>query len=157
MIYNTFWIPGKVPSLNQLMDFKAVTKRSTPGIIMRRGKSAGTYKFNKYNEVKKQWAETVRLAVIQQGFKDVVSCYFTYLFVEENKKRDPSNFCSAGVKFIEDGIVLAGVMPNDGWGNVLGISNYWTQDKDNVGILVAMSDDSLDRLDMLDLLKTYGP
>src|SRR5688572_27215658 len=38
-------------------------------------------------------------------------------WVEINKMRDPDNFVFAK-KFVLDGLVLAGVLPNDGWNNI---------------------------------------
>ncbi len=34
-------------------------------------------------------------------------------------KRDPSNIAAAAAKFIEDGLIKAGVIENDGWKQVL--------------------------------------
>lgn len=71
--------------------------------------------------------------------------YFHYLIIEKTKKRDPSNICSAGIKFIEDGLVKAGVIPSDGWKNVLGIRQHWHHEPDcEAGIYVLMSDVRID-------------
>ncbi|MBW2675806.1 MAG: hypothetical protein JRD89_20765 [Deltaproteobacteria bacterium] len=66
--------------------------------------------------------------------------YFTYFFMEPNKRRDPSNFTSGGIKIIEDALQSAGILKNDGWRNVLGISSYWTVDKDCPGVMLYMTD-----------------
>lgn len=154
MIYNTFWIPGKIPSFNELVDWKSIGKKPTSGIILMRGKKKGSYQFNLYNEVKQNWKVKTCSEVIEQGFQVVVSSYFTYLFVEKTRNRDPSNFCAAGIKFIEDGLILAGCIPNDGWDNVLGISQFWTHDKEHQqGILVVMSDQPIPKPEMMLLLK----
>lgn len=146
MIYNTFWIPGKIPSFNELVDWKSIGKKPTSGIILMRGKKRGSYQFNKYNEVKQNWKSKTCSEVIEQGFQVVVSSYFTYLFVEKTRKRDPSNFCAAGIKFVEDGLILAGCMPNDGWDNVLGISQFWIHNKElEQGIFVIMADHPINR------------
>jgi hypothetical protein len=150
VIYNSFWIPGKIPSFNELVDWKSIGKKPTSGIILMRGKKKGSYQFNRYNEVKQNWKAKTCSEVIEQGFQVVLSSYFTYLFVEKTRKRDPSNFCAAGIKFVEDGLILAGCMPNDGWDNVLGISQFWMHDKEHQqGILVAMASEPLTTYQMM--------
>jgi hypothetical protein len=142
MIHNVFWIPGKIPSFNELVDWKSIGKKPTSGIILMRGKKRGSYQFNRYNEVKQNWKAKTCSEVIEQGFQVVLSSYFTYLFVEKTRK------------FVEDGLILAGCMPNDGWDNVLGISQFWMHDKEHQqGILVAMAESPVPKGHMEKLLK----
>jgi hypothetical protein len=75
-----------------------------------------------------------------QSLKPVDCAYFTYFFTEPNKKRDPSNFTSGAIKLIEDGLQKAGILKNDGWKNVLGISSYWAVDKSCPGVTLYMTD-----------------
>lgn len=146
MIHNAFFVPGKVPSLNELLDAKGGTAPRVASIIMRhlpkKGKGRAA-RFDAYNDLKQDWKQrTVR--AIQSPFVRVKSCYFAYLVVEETLRRDPSNICSSAIKFIEDGIVDAGVMSNDGWDNVLGIRVHWVHRKSRPpGIYVIMSDSKL--------------
>jgi len=143
VIHNAFFIPGKVPSLNELLDARASQRPTIRSLIMRekpqKGKQRGA-QFSKYHEIKKDWeARTIR--ALGTPFIRVPSCYFGYVVVEETLKRDPSNICSAAVKFIEDGLVLAGVIPNDGWDQVLGIRVTWIHRKgQEPGVYVVMSD-----------------
>ena len=66
------------------------------------------------------------------------SAHFHYTFRELHRKRDPSNIFVA-VKFIEDGLVAAGVFKNDGWDQVLSIRmNFEVVDKKSAGVLVTM-------------------
>jgi hypothetical protein len=154
MIYNIFWIPGKIPSFNELVDWKSIGKKPTSGIILMRGKKKGSYQFNRYNEVKQNWKAKTCSEVIDQGFQVVNKCHFNYLFVEKNRRRDPSNFCAAGIKFVEDGLVLAGCIANDGWDNVLGISQYWVHDKEHQqGIFVVMAACSITKTELMMMLK----
>lgn len=143
MIYNVFWFPWKVPSLNELNEFRAIQAPARSSIIMRRSpkKKKGNYQFNLYNKVKQEWSKKVSKLVTEKGFNKVESCYFNYLVVEKTKKRDPSNVCASAIKFIEDGLQIAGVIPNDGWDNVLGIRTYWIKDKESPGIFCLMSDE----------------
>ena len=147
IIYNTFFIPGKVPSLNDLNAFRAIQGPPRSSMILRRSpgkKKKNTYTFNKYNDEKQKWSKIVYDTVHKQTFRQVNSCYFHYLVVENTLKRDPSNICSSSIKFIEDGLMKAGVIPNDGWDNVLGIVPEWVlHRKAKPGIHVVMADERL--------------
>lgn len=143
VIFNQFFFPGKVPSLNDLNAFRAIQSPVTTSIIRRRKaetkRSFG--RFNLYNQVKQEWSKKVIGCVKKQGYKSVHHAYFSYLIVERSRKRDPSNICAAGIKFIEDGLIKAGVIPNDGWENVLGINVHWIHEKHSeAGIYMLMTD-----------------
>ena len=143
IIYNQFWIPDKVPSLNELNEFRAIQGPTRPaGIITYKGKGRKRgYVYNKYNEIKQHWSDKVYCIVRGAGFEPVESCHFSYLVVEKTIKRDPSNVCASSIKFIEDGLVKAGVIPNDGWKNVLSIAPEWLLDrKGDNGVFIVMSD-----------------
>ena len=69
-----------------------------------------------------------------QRFGRIEAGHFTYLFREPTKKRDPSNIISAGVKLIEDALQEAGLLPNDGWRCVHGITCFWVHDPVKFGV-----------------------
>lgn len=143
VIHNAFFVPGKVPSLNELLDAKGGTAPKVASIIMRhlpkKGKQRGA-RFDAYNDIKQEWKRRT-IAAIGAPFVRVKACYFAYLVVEQEKRRDPSNICASAIKFIEDGIVEAGVMADDGWKNVLGIRVHWVnRPTHRPGIYVVMSD-----------------
>lgn len=143
VIHNAFWVPGKVPSLNELLDAKGGVPAKRESIIMRhlpkKGKGRAA-QYNLYNDLKQSWKRRT-ITAIGAPFVRVLSAYFGYVVVEETVRRDPSNICSSAIKFIEDGIVEAGVMSNDGWDNVLGIRVHWIHRKGrDPGIYVVMSD-----------------
>ncbi len=122
--------------------------------LVHKGNKTGTFKFNQYNEVKQDWKQKVVTTVRNVGFTAVDACYFNYLVVENTRKRDPSNIISSSIKFIEDGLSEAGVIPNDGWNNVLGITNYFThQTTHEEGVFLVMTDVMLMPCTMMEL---YG-
>lgn len=142
VIHNAFFVEGKVPSLNDLLEARGAIAPVIRSIIMRRkpgkAKSRGA-RFDLYNDIKQDWARRT-VEAISAPFVRLQSCYFGYVIVEETLKRDPSNICSAAIKFIEDGIVKAGVIPNDGWSNVLGIRMVCAHRPGRVpGVYVVMS------------------
>jgi hypothetical protein len=104
-----------------------------------KGKHRRTARFSLYNDIKIDWKRRT-IAALGTPFVRVDSAYFGYLVVEETQKRDPSNICSSAVKFIEDALVEAGVMSNDGWANVLGIRVDWILKRDRQpGVYVMMT------------------
>lgn len=142
-IHNAFFVEGKVPSMNELLDAKGGSATVVRSIIMRRFPSKGKQRgerFDLYNELKQDWTQrTIR--ALPAAYNKVESAYFGYVVVEANMKRDPSNVCSAAIKFVEDGLVKAGVMPNDGWKNVRGIRSVVIHRPGRIpGIFVVMSD-----------------
>ena len=146
VIHNAFWVAGKVPSLNDLLEARGAAPPSIRSIIMRakpgKAKSLGA-RWDLYNDIKQDWKRRT-IKAIGTPFVRVTACYFGYVVVEETLKRDPSNICSAAIKFIEDGLVEAGVVPNDSWGNVLGIRMVCVHRKGrDPGVYVVMSDTPL--------------
>jgi Holliday junction resolvase RusA-like endonuclease len=57
-------------------------------------------------------------------------CAVRFLWFEANRRRDQDNIC-AGQKFILDGLVAAGVLPDDGWQWISGIEHRFSIDRDN--------------------------
>ena len=151
VIHNAFWVPGTVPSLNELLDAKSRTQPLLRSIIMRQKPKKGQRgaRFDVYNELKQDWKHRT-IAAIGTPFVRCASAYFGYLIVESSHRRDPSNICSAAVKFIEDGLVEAGVIPNDGWAQVLGIRVHWVfRIGTPPGVYVVMSDKRLSEEDLV--------
>lgn len=108
------------------------------------GKKRNPYQFNMYNQLKQDWSKKVSLHVTKSGFNKVKQAYFHYLMVEPNIKRDPSNIIASACKFIEDGLIKAGVIENDGWKQVLGIRPYWILDRESDGgVFLLMSNEPL--------------
>lgn len=152
MIHNTFWVAGKVPSLNDLLDARGSSAPVVRSIIMRRtpkNKRTGGSRYCEYNDIKQDWTtRTVR--ALPAHVNRVERAYFGYVVVEESTKRDPSNVCSAAIKFIEDGLVKAKVIPNDGWKNVLGIRMVVVHRPGrDPGVYVVMSDAALDESELV--------
>jgi hypothetical protein len=146
VVHNAFFVPGKVPSLNDLLEARGAIAPVIRSLIMRRkpgkAKSRGA-RFDLYNDIKQDWKRRT-IDALGTPYIRVRSAHFSYLVVEETLKRDPSNICSAAVKFIEDGLVEAGVIPNDGWDNVLGIRVHWVHRKGrDPGVYVVMTDSAM--------------
>ncbi len=93
--------------------------------------------WNAYNQLKAKWMGQIRLQARSE--KPVGPAFFTFLFVEPDRRRDPDNLTSAGIKLIFDSLVEAEVLAGDGWAHVLGFTSYW-QTGDSPGCLVKWDD-----------------
>jgi len=64
--------------------------------------------------MKQKLTELVVWECKAQGIKPMGKVDLTYIWQEENRRRDKDNIMF-GQKFIQDGLVNAGVLENDGW------------------------------------------
>ena len=69
------------------------------------------------------------------NWKTNKTVYLKFLWVEPNRKRDLDNIAFAK-KFIQDALVKNGVIPNDGWKNILGFTDDFAVDAENPRIEV---------------------
>jgi hypothetical protein len=159
-LYNLFLFPWKVPSMNELMYMKGITGKKS--WLLKSGPKAGKstdqrgFIYNRYNEMKQEWSQKVRINVVHQGFTPVESCYFNYLIIENNIKRDPSNIFASAIKFVEDGLQEANVIPNDGWKNVKGIRPYVHLDRESsCALMLAMTNQPLGENTMVSYYNTW--
>lgn len=122
-----FFIPGPLPGLNEMLDW---AKRQ--GVQLgKRGR-----RWNLYAENKRMWEDVIILEIKQAKIKPGTgSVTINYLWRELNKRRDPSNI-AAGRKFVEDALVRAGILPNDGWKEIAGFTDSFVVDKKCPGVLV---------------------
>ena len=63
----------------------------------------------------------------------------TYRWYCKNKRKDKSNIAFAK-KFIEDGLVNAGVLKNDGWNEIEGFADKFYIDKENPRVEVEITE-----------------
>lgn len=92
----------------------------------------------KLNKIKKQWSNAVELACIWNKINPVDKCEvrFTFIF-GDRKRRDPDNY-AATVKMIIDGLVLAGILPDDNFNHVVKIEMSIAIEKGIEGVKVEM-------------------
>lgn len=89
-------IPGRFPCLNDYIDEANLNR-------------------HRANKMKQEWTDLVRdIAILSRIRPRRCKQDFVFVFYEKNRKRDKDNVDFAK-KFIFDGLVRAGVLPNDGW------------------------------------------
>lgn len=104
-------IPGALPNLNDY-----ITAERT-----HRQKGAA---------MKRQAEQVVLLAARKclRGVRFQGPVTMAYTWYEPNRRRDKDNVSSFGRKVIQDALVRAGVLPNDGWANIDGFSDAFRVD-----------------------------
>ena len=71
-----------------------------------------------------------------RGVKIDKPVFMEYRWYERNKRRDLDNISSFGRKVIQDSLVYAHVLKNDGWKEIQGFSDTFFLDADNPRIEV---------------------
>lgn len=75
-----------------------------------------------FKDLKKDTESSIEFEIKRQRLKPMKFAYVSFVWFEENTKRDPDNIC-AGAKFCLDALVNCKILPNDGWEHVLGIKH----------------------------------
>ena len=111
-------IPGRLPGLNEM-------------IGAARQNRFGSAKQKQVNtELVAWWAKQAKIPKMQKASLAIT-------WYEPNQKRDKDNIM-AGQKFIWDGLVMAGVLSNDGWKQIGDITHRFRIDKYNPRVEVEL-------------------
>lgn len=83
--------------------------------------------------LKRQTEQTVMWEIKKQlrGVHFTEPVVMSYTWVEPNRRRDKDNVSSFGRKCIQDALVRAGVLRNDGWNDIDSFSDNFRVDKKN--------------------------
>lgn len=114
-------IPGRLPGFNEIIDAAKLRKRN----------------YQAYSVMKDR--HTTKIAWLAKKMPKYEKVALVITWYEPNQKRDPDNIM-AGQKFILDGLVQAGVIPNDNQRHIHGILHKFGVDKDNPRIEVEIID-----------------
>jgi hypothetical protein len=118
----SFFVAGPLPGLNEML-------ASAKG-------AGGTGR--RYSALKKIWTETVWAVARSNRIRPVARATIEFTWVERNRQRNPDNIASAK-KFILDGLVMAKVLKNDGWGEIAGWTDKFTTEG-TAGVHVTLVD-----------------
>jgi len=108
----SLWIPGPLPTLNELIDLRARWGRTAS-----RGR-----RWNAYADIKRTYTQQIA-ALARARIKTppsppvIVDC----VWYQPTLRLDPDNVAAGGLKVILDGLVVGGVLPGDGARIVAGI------------------------------------
>jgi hypothetical protein len=124
------WIPELLPGMNDIIEDCKVQR------VYRR-KDGKKCRIPRYAEVKRAWDKNIDVRCLQQGFTPITEpSHFTFLLFEKNRYRDPDNIGAGARKIILDALQSSGRLKNDGWKNVLGLSEYWVVRKEKPGVVL---------------------
>lgn len=68
--------------------------------------------------------------------EDCLPATFRFRWYEQNRRRDKDNVSAFGRKVILDGLVQAGILPNDNWNYVEGFRDEFYVDADRPRVIV---------------------
>ena len=117
----SFTIPGRFPSLNEYIDAERTFKLKAAS--MKR----------KHTDRVCELAQMSDVPIFREPVFIVVS------WIEKDRRRDPDNI-RFGMTFILDGLVKAGVIPNDTQRWVRGIEDRYFVDKEKPRVIVTLFD-----------------
>ena len=112
-------IPGRLPDLNDMI---AQAKR-------------GRGKYQPYAKDKQQYTDMVAWLCKAAHVPHLTRVSVKIKWVEPDTRRDPDNIAAA-TKYIMDGIVEAGVIPDDRQKYVAGIAHGWAVDKSRPRVVI---------------------
>lgn len=121
MVKFTIW--GQLPGLNEFIDAN------------RRNYHAGA-------KLKKE-AQFLVVTAARKGLKrwrPSGPVWMTYRWYEPNQRRDKDNISAGGRKIIQDALVEAGVLQNDGWREIRGFTDEFYIDKNEPRIEVEIEE-----------------
>lgn len=119
-----FVIRGKLPGLNEYINAErtnkykgAQLKRQCESVVMRSARSLSKYR--------------------AEG-----PVYMIYHWYCEDRRKDKDNISSFGRKVIQDALVRAKILKNDGWNDIIGFEDIFYIDKKNPRIVVEIEEEN---------------
>ena len=111
-----FFVPGPLPGMND---------------IVRKN-------YYVYSAMKKQWSRTIATCLQHAKILPMERVAVIFTWVERDTRRDPDNILAGGQKLVLDCLVTTGIIPNDGWANIVGLAHNFTIDASNPGVWVIL-------------------
>lgn len=127
----SFCFHGTMPSLNEYLGAERVVKHGRYGGIQTGG-----------NKMKHEYQNYLLVAIRKQlrGVKVKKPVVIHYKFYEPTARRDVDNIASVAMKFIQDALVLSGVLENDSQRFIKGFTCDFGIDRKNPRILVTLEE-----------------
>lgn len=116
-------IPGKLPGMNEYISAER-TNRYEAAAMKREAEKLVIY--------------AARSSL--RGWKAKGPVMMHYLWVEKDRKRDKDNISGYGRKIIQDSLVKAKFLRNDGWNDIVGFTDSFGVDKGNPHIEVIIEE-----------------
>jgi Holliday junction resolvase RusA-like endonuclease len=115
-------IPGRLPGLNEII-------------------AGAKHHWASYAKEKKNLTHRVGVLARAAALRTISSrCAVRFSWFESDRRRDLDNIC-VGQKFILDGLVSAGILPDDGWKWISGLEHRFHLDKKDPHVLVELMEE----------------
>jgi len=118
---DTIVIPGELPDLNQII---AESKNH----------------WGSYSSLKKANTQLVAFCTKQATKRRYKKIDLDITWYCKDRRKDKDNIMAGGLKMILDGLVVAGVIKNDGWSEIGSINNHFEVDKDNPRVEIKITE-----------------
>jgi len=118
---DTIVIPGELPDLNQII---AESKNH----------------WGSYSSLKKANTQLVAFCTKQATKQKYKKIDLEITWYCKDRRKDKDNIMAGGLKMILDGLVVAGVIKNDGWSEIGSINNHFEVDKDNPRVEIKITE-----------------
>lgn len=82
----------------------------------------------------------VAIRQCMRGVRIEKPVFMEYTWIEPSRRRDKDNISSFGRKVIQDALVQCGVLKDDGWNYVVGFSDRFEVDNENLRIEVLIKE-----------------
>lgn len=94
--------------------------------------------------LKREWTERVTWAAVEafKGRRYQRAVYIRYRYFEANRRRDKDNVAGFVHKVVQDGLVKAAVIDDDGWRGVAGWADLFYVDADDPRIEIEIEEAS---------------
>lgn len=123
----TFFIPGVLPGLNEVIDARAKRLKSGRG--------------NLYTLMKRKECESIEWLIKQDKLEPMGRVKVSFTWYEASKRRDPDNV-RVGAKFILDALVKAKVLATDGWAGIAGLTDTFIYRPETPGVEVTLESEA---------------
>jgi Holliday junction resolvase RusA-like endonuclease len=130
-----FYIPKRLPGLNEIIKW---SKQPVPWL------SKGKRRVYQYTIEKREIENYIIAHIYKQSNNNIPNftiCQIYFKWIESNRRRDPSNVCAGGRKFILDALVKSGVLKNDNW-LVAEFKDEFIVDKKQAGVEITILNNS---------------
>ena len=124
-------IPGQMPNLNDYLSAERQKFKTYTGKTNTKG-----------NELKQKWTDYTIIYIRKsvRGLKIEKPVKLHYKFYEPNMKRDMDNVASFAMKIIQDSLVKAKVLKNDGWRWIKGFECEFAVDAESSRIEITITE-----------------
>lgn len=90
-------------------------------------------------KMKREMQDRIIAHIREDGLRRIYEPVFIrYLYFEPSRRRDKDNISAIAHKFVQDALVEAGILENDGWKQIKGFSDHFDVSAENPHIFIEL-------------------